>query len=570
MFHSKLKNTAMKNKIIIIAALVAAFSLTGCDDFLTQTNNTSPNQETFFDSDEALAAATSPLYNYVWWQFNEKFYYGMGDGRANNITAPWSSYIYPYTNLTETALSEGLGDAWGALYSVVAQSNNTINNIRDYSTSAVTENAKNAAIAEARFMRGTAYWYIGSLWGRAIIYERTSDLVNNSAVPPHKLTDVMEFAIRDLEFAAKYLPETAADKGRVTKYSAFGMLSRIYLSMAGLTDDGVYNGQNIATNPNRGYRNTYYLDLAKKAALKVINESSYKLMDKYSDLFTYENNNCQEALFQLQWLSGSTDAIGWGANQPMQAFFGWSTMVADGTNWGGATYASWDLVRSYDKADRIRRHATIATYGELYPELYKKGGGYTYGVTETGDQYKTRCCIKKYVIGTIDDNGVSYKQSSGLNTHMLRVAEVYLNLAEAILGNSASTTDATALTYFNKVRQRAGMPVKAAITYADLKYERRIELAMEGQFWYDLVRRSYYQQQEVVNYLNSQERNATYKWEETEDCQYIKVKDVAGVAIAEAKHLTLPVADADRSKNPYLAGDPVSYTFTEDKITDLY
>jgi hypothetical protein len=153
---------------------------------------------------------------------------------------------------------------------------------------------------------------------------------------------------------------------------------------------------------------------------------------------------------------------------------------------------------------------------------------------------------------------------------MLRIAEVYLNLAEAILGNSASTTDATALTYFNKVRQRAGMPVKAAITYADLKYERRIELAMEGQFWYDLVRRSYYQQQEVVNYLNSQERNATYKWEETEDCQYIKVKDVAGVAIAEAKHLTLPVADADRSKNPYLAGDPVSYTFTEDKITDLY
>lgn len=560
----------MKNKLIIFSAIVSTLFFVGCEDFLVQTNNTNPNQETFFDSDKALEAATAPLYNYVWHAFNEKFYYGMGDGRANNVCAPWSPYIYPYTNLTETALSEGLGDAWGSLYSVVAQSNNTMNNIKLFATSAVTEDAKNAAIAEARFMRGTAYWYIASLWGKAIIYENTSDLVNNSAVPPHRQADVFEFAIRDLEYAAKYLPKTPANKGRVTRYSAFGMLSRVYLSMAGVTEEGQYNGQNIATNPNRGSRNLYYLDLAKKAALKVINESTYKLMEKYGDLFTYENNNCQESLFQLQWLTGSVDAIGWGCNQPIQAFFGWSTMVSDGTNWGGATYASLDLVRSYDKTDRIRRHATIATYGDFYPELYKKGGGYTYGVTETGDQYKTRCCIKKYVIGTIDDNGVSYKQSNGLNTQMLRLAEVYLNLAEAILGNSASTSDPTALYYFNEVRKRAGVATKAAITYEDLKYERRIELAMEGQYWYDLIRRSYYQQQEVVNYLNSQDRNATYEWDETEDCQYAKDKDVTGVATAEVKHLLLPVSDADRTQNPYLAGNPVAYTFTEDKITDLY
>lgn len=57
----------------------------------------------------------------------------MGDGRANNLTARWSAYIYPYTNFTETALSEGLEEAWGSLYSVVAQSNYAINNIKDYS-----------------------------------------------------------------------------------------------------------------------------------------------------------------------------------------------------------------------------------------------------------------------------------------------------------------------------------------------------------------------------------------------------------------------------------------------------
>lgn len=559
----------MKNKFIIITAMVGLF-LTGCDDFLTQTNSTNPNQETFFDSEEALQAATAPLYNYVWYNFNEKFYYSLGDGRANNISAQWSNYIKYYTNFNETAQTEGLEDAWGALYSVIAQSNNTINNIRDYSTSAVSETAKEQSIAEARFMRGTAYWYLASLWGKAILYERTADLVNNSIVPPHRRTDVVEFAIRDLEYAALKLPKTAPAKGRITRYSAYGMLSRVYLSMAGLTTDGQYNGQNIATDFDRGTRNTYYLDLARNAALKVVQESPYSLMEEYGDLFTYENNNSKETMFQLQWLTGSTDAIGWGCNQPIQTFFGWSTMVSDGTNWGNATYASWDLVRTYDPKDRIRRHATIATYGEYYPELYTKGGGYTYGITEDG--YKEKCNIKKYVIGTIEDNGVSYKQSSGLNTHMLRLAEVYLNLAEAILGNNASTDDLVARTYFNLVRTRAGMPELNVITYEDIHYERRIELAMEGLYWYDLVRRGYYKQQEVVNYVNNQDRNAGYEYDENEPVQYIKSSEGTGVYTATASNLLLPISDVDKGKNPLLGGDPIAYEFTEDKIgvNDLY
>ena len=63
----------------------------------------------------------------------------MGDGRANNITAPYSAYVYPYTNFSETALSDGLSSAWNSLYSVVAQANNTINNILDFAGNGVSE-----------------------------------------------------------------------------------------------------------------------------------------------------------------------------------------------------------------------------------------------------------------------------------------------------------------------------------------------------------------------------------------------------------------------------------------------
>jgi hypothetical protein len=554
--------------------LLGMVTLQSCEDYLEQENTTSLNQETFFDSDDAVEAATAPLYNYVWYNFNEKFYYGMGDGRANNITAQWSDYIYPYTNMNETSLSAGLDGAWGSLYSVVAQANNTINNIKDYATSSVSESAKTQGIAEARFMRGTAYWYIASLWGCAIIYENTSDLVNNYVVPANPREDAIEFAIRDLEYAAKYLPKTPAEKGRLTQSSAYGMLSRVYLSMAGLTTDGEYTGSNVATDFNRGTRNSYYLDLAKKAALKVVADSQYGLMDNYGDLFTIANNNCKEALFQLQWLQGSTDAIGWGCNQAISAFFGWSTMVADATNWGGATCCSWNLFTEYDAQDVIRKHYSVASYGEYYPEMNVKNGGYTYGVTETASTNGAN--IKKYVVGTNDDNGVSYKQSSGINTHMLRVAEVYLNLAEAILGNNASTSDATALQYFNAVRTRAGMPIKQSIAYEDIRYERRIELAFEGQYWFDLLRRSYYKQQEVVNYLNNQSRNAGYSYNAETQQYEISSSYVApgsGVATATVSSLTLPISDTDQNKNSYLKSNSngeittVAYTFGDKEVT---
>ena len=84
----------------------------------------------------------------------------MGDGRANNITARWSDYIYPYTNFTETALSPGLEDAWGSFYSVIAQANYTINNIKDYSSPQISEEAKTQA-----FCRSTLH-----AWACLLVY----------------------------------------------------------------------------------------------------------------------------------------------------------------------------------------------------------------------------------------------------------------------------------------------------------------------------------------------------------------------------------------------------------------
>lgn len=576
----------MKKTILYTIGLaVGVFAMTSCaEDFLNDASKNTYQQstETFFDTDEAVQSGTSPLYSYVWYDFNDKFYYGMGDGRANNITAQYSNYIYPYTNFTDNSLSQGLSEAWASLYSVVAQSNNFINNVQNHSSANVSESVKTKCIAEARFMRGVAYWYIGTLWGCGIIYENTTNMVNNYVVPAQPRADVIEFAIRDLEYAAKNLPSTQGDKGRVTKYSAYGMLSRLYLSMAGLTTSGQYDGTNVVTDHNSGTRNTYYLDLARKAAKKVIDESGASLMEDYGSLFaaaTFNNNS--ETLFQLQFKQGADMG---GAAQSMTRFLAWSTTVADKNAWGGATYCSYDLweeFKEYADAtlgvtvdDATRRHHCIASYGEEYPELSADEEPYVYGVTESAGNQGAN--IKKYVIGTNKVNGFSVENNSGINTYMLRLAEVYLNYVEAIMGNSEQTTDPEALEYFNKIRTRAGMANKSKVTYEDLRHEFRVELAFEGLYWYQLVRRGYYKQQEVVNYLNNQNRNASYFESSTRTYKLSDsyVAPGSGVATADATDLVLPMADTDQTKNPNLKTDAngnittVAYTFGEREVDE--
>ena len=559
-------------------------SLGSCtEDFLDQTNSYQIAQDNFFSSDDAVAQEIYPLYSYVWYMYNDKFSYGMGDGRANNITAQYSNYIYPYTNFTETGVSVGLTDAWRSFYVVVAQSNNAINNITNFSTSGVSETAKRQGIAEARFMRGLAYWYIASLWGCAIIYENTQDMVNNYVVSPHRMTDAMEFAIRDMEYAAVNLPASSPGTGRVNKYSAYGMLSRFYLSMAGLVSgDNRYDGSNIQTNFISGTRNSYYLNAARQAAAKVINDGPFKLANTYAELFAASTfNNNSESIFQLQWQAGASAGLA----QSMTRFLAWSTQVNQGNSWGGSTYCSYDLWEEFKEYndptlgttvdDAIRRHNCVASYGESYPELSTDPEKpYVYGESESAGSQGAN--VKKYVVGTNAVNGFSVNNNSGVNTYMMRLAEVYLNYAEAVLGNSATTTDATALQLFNTLRTRAGVPVKNSISFEDIRHEFRMETAFEGLYWYFLVRRSYYQQQEVVNYVNNQHRNASYYESSTHT---YKLSDSyaapgPGVAIATAANLTLPMPDTDQTKNPQLKTDgsgkveTVSYEFGNRDVTD--
>lgn len=543
----------MKTKKIFYTALIIAlpFVWTSCSDILDVEPNDVITKENFYKTESDFQAATGPLYNKVWFDFNDKFYYGLGDGRAANMYAPFSDYVYPFTDLTETGLTGPLVSAWASLYNVIQQSNNVIIGI---SGSSMSDAVKNKYIAEARFMRGTAYWYLASLWGDVIISTDPRELVKNPIVNKNPLKDVYEFSMRDLEFAAKYLPETAGQAGRLTRYSAFGMLSRVYLSFSGISD-----------NPNSGTRNQEYLDLAKKAAEKVMNSGPYSLMANYEDLFMIDNNNNSESMFALQWVPNGD----YGVNNTQQAYFALgSDITGDDAAWGYWTRASYNVLQEYESKD-LRRRATFMGDNDHYAEINKANGGYTV------DHSADFLTVKKGVVGSTKDNSKITRMNSALNTYMLRLGEVYLNYAEAALGNNASTADATAIMAVNKLRARAGLDPKTTLTYADIIHERRVELCMEGQYWYDLVRRAYYKQQEVINYVTGQNRGTITPIlydtaTNTVSVDASKATSPRAIGVIDATIFTLPYPESELVQNPLLRENPVPYQFTEEKIKDLF
>lgn len=542
-------------KIIYTLAVLCSLTWVGCSDFLDITADDRISGDNFYQSEDDFKAATSPLYNKVWFDFNDKFHYGLGDGRGNNLYAPYSDYIYPFTDLSVTGLTGPLVSAWGSFYNIIQQSNKVIQGI---SGSSVDESIKQQYIGEARFMRGVAYWYLASLWGDVIISENPDALVSNPIVNTNPRSDVFEFAIRDLEYAAKYLPTTTGTAGRLTKYSAYGMLSRVYLAYSGLSD-----------NANSGTRNTTYLEYAKKAAEVVITQSNYQLLTDYASLFTIENNNNSESLFALQWVPYLNSDTGYGVINTQQAYFACDTEITgDDTAWGYWTRASYDVLTEYERTD-LRRKPTWMGYGDHYPEINKANGGFTYEKSEQA------CNVKKGVVGSTKDNAAIAKMNSALNTYMLRLAEVYLNYAEAVLGNNDSTNDGLALQYFNAIRTRAGVEAKTSIAYEDIRHERRVEFCMEGLYWYDLVSRAYYKQQEVINYITAQDRGTITPFIyniETNTPTLDDTRDPGSRAIGaiNSSIFLLPYPESEVVQNPLLKESPVSYEFTEDRITDLF
>lgn len=530
----------MKHKITSISIL-SLFLVFGCnEEFLNRPPLDSITIDNFYETSEQIDAATALLYGWPWFTLNDKAHWTIGDSGAGN---DWTSdgQMAQFFTFSVTTNNAHLNEAWVSLWMVVAHANAVINEVPLRAGPDVPEKVVKRAVAEARFIRATAYFYLVRLWGGVPVIENNTEIVFDSKIPRNRIEDVYTLIIRDLEQAAADLPGSYGTPGRVTTWSAKGMLAKVYLT---------YSGYNQS-----GSRRQADLDKAAELAGDVINNSGLALLPNYADLFMLENNNNQESLFAFQW----TSCMAWGTQNTNQAYWARSgTITGAGDGWGGYKGPTIDLQREYEEGDR-RRKATFMLDGDNYPELNRAEGGYTVEVNPASNAGPVHAFIKKYVIGSADDNGgpgsVCF-MSTGINTYVLRLADVYLIYAEAALGNSPSTSDPSALAAFNAIRTRAGLAPVASFSWEDIRRERRIELAYESEYWYDLVRWHYWNSQAAVNYVSNQERG-TFNWDE-EAGEVVLNSRTYPISSA---NFTLPIPQADADSNPLLLEDPVPYDF---------
>lgn len=508
--------------------------------------------DNYFASYNDCRAATAPLYAEVWYDFSSQFYFTLGDGRGNNMFTPYTSGA-SYIRLSETSETSDLISAWGSLYLVVTQSDYVINNIGVAAQHGVSQANINACTAEARFMRGLAYWYLSACWGNVPIIEDPTVVAKHFLMPPNNFEDVLQYAIRDLEYAAQWLPVTD-DKGRVTKSSALGMLSRLYITAACYARGNKFSAKWTKT------ANDYYT-LAKNAAQQVCLNTNYSLMSDYEQLFRVQNNNNSESLFSLQFVPGSSV---YGTGNRNQDWLAYSTTLTNGlTAYGGNNFASGELIQlMYNRGEVKRQKATYFYPGAVYNYIGTSTPAGNWVVAAGDPRYPT---IKKQVVGSNKDSGgFAINGNSGLAAPMMRLGEVYLLYAEAILGTNATTSDPEALKYFNLVRTRAGLLPVTQISLQDIFDERRCELAMEGQFWYDMVRRAYWDQAWVLNFMNNQHRSEYYYYlsgSAPNGFVFRGVTDGFPLNPATAAKLVLPYPATELVLNPSLRNTPVPFNF---------
>ncbi|MEJ8844008.1 RagB/SusD family nutrient uptake outer membrane protein [Lacibacter sp. H375] len=551
----------------LVGLLIAVAAFSGCKKaFLEKPPLSSITDANFYKTDEQVLAGTALLYSTVWFDYNDKAMYNLGDFRGGTAFSAWNDRGNVLFNTTGDNGENGA--SWRAFFNVVGQSNLFLYNINRYGGPNVSATVRKTAIAEARFMRALAYRFLVMNWGPVPIIENNFDKLFDTSISRNTVPSVWRFITREMRAAAEDLPVTATQEGRLTKWSAEGMLARFYLTRAGVEATG-------------GTRNQQFLDSAKYYASRVINNSGKKLLSNYYDLFKHPYDNNAEGLFELQWVFAGANV--WGISNSMPEYLAYSPDIAFG-GWGGDKSATWWLIKQYDGISEqpdgtlkgrtldTRLHATFMLPGAYYPEITKVSDKtkLIYPFTGTDQNF---LAVKKYIIGSpVDLAGIASQQRYPNNTYMMRLAEMYLIYAEATIGNSSSTSDATAVEYFNKVHTRAGLPAyvvggvngSGPLTLDAIFSERFKEFAMEGMAWYDLVTLHYYNPAKAFAILNSQDRGLFFtrpdqmpnptQWTFTKTSWFSE-----RMISANEGNFRLPIPNSEIGNAPNLQKPPVDY-----------
>lgn len=528
-------------------AAVAGMTTTSCKkDFFNRPPESGITVGNYYQNADQVKASTNGLYGSPWFGWNNKVGWAITELASGNGRS-YSDDVVAFGNFSVSNTNPEIGAAWNSPFTVIAQCNGLITNLPTAVPASVPSTVVNNALGEAHLLRAAAYFYLVRVFGNVPIIEDPLQYVDKfQTVNTNPVTDVYKFMVRDLQFAEANCSPNVAGTGHGSSGSASALLAKVYLYI-------------------QDYAN------ARKQAEKVMSSGEFTLLPNYGDLFLTANNNNKESILAMQWIHNG----GYDFGNSIQGSWAYSSAITKTGDGYGVLAPTFDLQDAFSAAnDNIRRKASIMLPGDTYPELNQAGGGYTLPLNASSQG--THAQAKKYVVGSPADNGgKSAAQASGNNTYIMRYADVLLIEAEAILGQSANpgtgkgipltatTTDATALGALNQVRRRAGLPNLTSLTYRQLLAERRLEFALEQDYWFDLARMDGFNASThptATAIIKAQDRGTSSEGSEAAGYKDY-VRYLNGYFTPTDARFLFPVPIGESTSDPNLLAPPVPYIF---------
>lgn len=414
-----------------------------------------------------------------------------------------------------------MDELWYHFYCSISRCNRALVSLAEYGKDKLGEEKTKIREGEVRFLRAHFYFKLVQMWYQVPwVDEEVYKNHSEEQTPNNQFTheELMDKIVADFKFAYDVLPVQQSEGGRANKIAAAAYLAKCYLTMAW--------GDGYEASTGVSHINSQYMQEVLKYT-KEVESSQYGYLEDFGDIFLPEYKNSKESIFAVQHSDYQDDntlfgranwsnmlngcwgiwSCGWDFHKPTQnlvnafktrdglpMFDDYNNQTAYPVN-GVPTAQKWD--------PRLFHTVGMPTFPYKYEAAYTM----TTDNSRTPNTYGYYASMKEVPQRSKGETFDNPWQAFAMNDYVLRYTDVMLMRAEALV----ETGDLEgARTIVNAVRQRAKNSVAKHIAYAAdqcdialypssnfaskekarqcVQWERRLELAMESNRYFDLRR----------------------------------------------------------------------------------
>ncbi len=485
-------------KHIFYLLLISSVLLVSCDDFLDLKPQGQENSGNYMNTEENAIKVINGIYDLlsqtegrgpdgIWMAHHYDFMFASiaTDDAVKGSNLPDFPELAQVEDFSAQQGSSLAAAFWIHGFWGISRSNYAIKNLPD---ATIDENLKSRLLGESYFLRAYHYIYLLRHFGGVPLFSEPLNPSDFGKSARATLHETFEFINADLQRAIELLPErseyTVSDMGRATKGAARAFLAKSLMYQIGVDAESEHTWNDV-----------YNLTLS------IINSGEYSLVNNFALLFEYENKNTSESIFEIQAADGTASDAPGSVGNAYPLFQGnRESNTGANTGWGFHN-PTQNLVDAFDSSDP-RLSSTVYGIGFNNEILY--GVQMKFNRTEQGSNYLNRKAALPFK--------PSLDKAANKNILVMRYADVLLIHAEAAYHTGKENE---ARQYLNMIRERArnstyckgyvnGSPdgytepvttpnvpnVTASGTALldAILHERRLELAMESNRMWDLIR----------------------------------------------------------------------------------